>query len=58
MTDGRSTSRELLAAAGPDHATMRDDGLIKAARGETTVDEVLRATQDTEDFAPRTATKS
>jgi hypothetical protein len=28
---------------------MRRDGLLKASRGETTVDEVLRATQDAEE---------
>src|SRR5690606_19491188 len=40
---------EILAAAGPGHVNMRTDGLRKAARGETTVDEVLRATQDVEE---------
>ncbi len=30
--------------------TMRDDGLNKAAAGMTTIEEVLRATQDTEDL--------
>jgi type II secretory ATPase GspE/PulE/Tfp pilus assembly ATPase PilB-like protein len=28
---------------------MRKDGLIKAASGETTVEEVLRSTQDAEE---------
>lgn len=50
ITTGRTGSRDLLTAAGEDHVTMREDGLIKAARGDTTVEEVLRATQDTEDF--------
>jgi type II secretory ATPase GspE/PulE/Tfp pilus assembly ATPase PilB-like protein len=30
--------------------TMRAEGMLKAAAGLTTVEEVLRATQDTEDF--------
>jgi type II secretory ATPase GspE/PulE/Tfp pilus assembly ATPase PilB-like protein len=29
--------------------TMRRDGILKAAEGRTTVDEVLRATQDAEE---------
>lgn len=53
ISDRRTSSRDILAAAGDDHVTMREDGLIKSARGDTTVEEVLRATQDTEDFAPR-----
>jgi type II secretory ATPase GspE/PulE/Tfp pilus assembly ATPase PilB-like protein len=48
ITEGRTAAHELLPTAGPEHATMRTDGLIKASRGDTTVDEVLRATQDTE----------
>lgn len=43
---GKSTPTELLATAGPTHVNMRRDGLLKAAAGLTTVDEVLRATQD------------
>ena len=50
ITERRTSSRDILSAAGEDHVTMREDGLIKAARGDTTVEEVLRATQDTEDF--------
>ncbi|MFG0284820.1 MAG: GspE/PulE family protein [Phycisphaerales bacterium JB039] len=42
----RSGPRELVVAAGARHVTMRRDGLEKAAAGVTTVDEVLRATQD------------
>ncbi len=54
ITEARTEARAVLAAAGPQHATMREDGLLKAARGETTIDEVLRATQDTEEApAPR-----
>src|SRR5439155_21067954 len=48
ITEGRTASYEILATADPSHVTMRHDGLIKAAGGMTTVDEVLRATQDTE----------
>jgi len=46
----RLSAQPLLRIAGPEHETMRRDGLLKAAAGKTTVDEVLRATQDTEDF--------
>jgi type II secretory ATPase GspE/PulE/Tfp pilus assembly ATPase PilB-like protein len=42
----RLNAAELLAALGPSHVTMRRDGLLKAAEGKTTVEEVLRATQD------------
>lgn len=48
ITEGRTAAYEILSTAASDHVTMRQDGLIKAGRGETTVDEVLRATQDTE----------
>ena len=47
ISDGRST--EELASLISDFVTMRDDGLQKAAHGLTTVEEVMRATQDTED---------
>jgi type II secretory ATPase GspE/PulE/Tfp pilus assembly ATPase PilB-like protein len=50
ITERRTSSPELLSAAGPTHVTMRHDGLLKAASGETTVEEVLRATQDTEEM--------
>jgi type IV pilus assembly protein PilB len=53
ITERRTSSRDILSAAGEDHVTMREDGLIKAARGDTTVEEVLRATQDTEDFGAK-----
>jgi type IV pilus assembly protein PilB len=46
ISKGKSTPAELVEAAGPAHVTMRRDGLMKASRGETTVEEVLRATQD------------
>lgn len=42
----RQSSRELQATAAADHVTMRRDGLMKAAEGMTTLEEVLRATQD------------
>ncbi|MBL1216735.1 MAG: type II/IV secretion system protein [Planctomycetes bacterium] len=48
VTDGKST-REILALADESHTTMRVDGLRKAAEGRTTIEEVLRATQDAED---------
>ncbi len=51
ITEHRTSSPELLAAASASHVTMRQDGLYKAAAGETTVEEVLRATQDTEELA-------
>jgi type II secretory ATPase GspE/PulE/Tfp pilus assembly ATPase PilB-like protein len=40
---------ELLALAGSEYRTMRQDGLERAAEGVTTIEEVLRATQDAED---------
>jgi type II secretory ATPase GspE/PulE/Tfp pilus assembly ATPase PilB-like protein len=46
MIAARSGPREVLRAAGAAHVTMRRDGLEKASAGVTTVDEVLRATQD------------
>ncbi len=42
----RLPAHELLRTAAGDHVAMRKDGLIKAAQGLTTVEEVLRATQD------------
>lgn len=42
---------ELRAALGSNYRTMRDDGIDKAIDGLTTIEEVLRATQDTEDMA-------
>ena len=38
------------ALVGDGFHNMRDDGLAKAAAGLTTIEEVLRATQDTEDL--------
>ncbi len=48
ITGGRTSTPELLATAN-NHITMRRDGLLKASAGLTTVDEVLRATQDAEE---------
>jgi type II secretory ATPase GspE/PulE/Tfp pilus assembly ATPase PilB-like protein len=42
---------ELKAMLDPDFVTMRQDGMLKVAQGITTVEEVLRATQDVEDFS-------
>lgn len=41
---------ELSAILGNSYTNMRTDGLVKAAAGRTTIEEVLRATQDTDDF--------
>lgn len=45
----RMSAQALVKAAGPAHVTMRRDGLEKAARGLTLVDDVLRVTQDAEE---------
>ena len=50
ISENRPTS-ELSDLAGPTYRTMRRDGVEKAARGLTTIEEVLRATQDAEDSA-------
>jgi type II secretory ATPase GspE/PulE/Tfp pilus assembly ATPase PilB-like protein len=47
----RKGTRDILACAGPEHMSMRSDGVEKASHGVTTIEEVLRATQDAEDFA-------
>ncbi len=41
---------ELVTLLGDNFKTMREDGITKALEGSTTIDEVLRATQDAEDF--------
>ncbi|CAN5814083.1 type II secretion system ATPase GspE [soil metagenome] len=46
VSAGRSTPAQILAVASSAHVSMRRDGLLKASRGLTTVEEVLRATQD------------
>jgi len=40
----------LKSILGDDYVTMRRDGVEKAAAGLTTVDEVLRATQDVDEL--------
>ncbi len=45
----RMGTQELMRTVGPEFMTMRRDGMLKAAAGETTVDEVLRATQDSDE---------
>ena len=50
ISENRPTN-ELLPLAGESYRTMRSDGLNKAAQGLTTIEEVMRATQDTEDFS-------
>ncbi|MGP1347851.1 MAG: GspE/PulE family protein [Phycisphaerales bacterium] len=42
----RRSAQGMLALAGADHITMRGDGMRKAAAGLTTIEEVLRTTQD------------
>jgi type II secretory ATPase GspE/PulE/Tfp pilus assembly ATPase PilB-like protein len=39
---------DIAAAAPPDHHPMREDGYRKAAEGVTTLEEVIRVTQDTQ----------
>ncbi|MBM4111832.1 MAG: type II/IV secretion system protein [Phycisphaerae bacterium] len=43
------TVLELRTLVDSDFVTMRGDGIAKAAQGVTTIEEVLRATQDVED---------
>ena len=43
------TTLELREMVDQDFQSMRDDGMLKAAAGLTTIDEVLRATQDIDD---------
>ena len=44
----RATATEIAAVAPKDHHPMREDGFRKAAEGITTLEEVLRVTQDTQ----------
>ncbi len=46
---------DILGEAHETHLRMRTDGLIKAAAGRTTIEEVLRATQDAEEELKMTA---
>lgn len=48
VSSNQNSSR-LRDHVGNDFLNMRDDGMIKAAQGFTTVSEVLRATQDVDD---------
>ena len=41
---------ELRKTLGDDFVSMREDGIRKAIEGLTTPEEVLRATQDVDDF--------
>jgi type II secretory ATPase GspE/PulE/Tfp pilus assembly ATPase PilB-like protein len=45
-------AQDLAKLADEEFRTMRQDGLEKAISGLTTIEEVLRATQDAEDVAP------
>jgi type IV pilus assembly protein PilB len=49
ISEGRSTI-ELRGLLGDDFVSMREDGVRKAIEGVTTPAEVLRATQDVDDF--------
>jgi type II secretion system protein E len=44
----RATANEIIDATGPDRRSMRQDGLRRATDGVTTIEEVLRVTQDTQ----------
>jgi len=50
ISEGRN-AQDLTRLAPPSHVTMRRDGLMKASNGLTTVEAVLRSTQDTEEGA-------
>jgi type IV pilus assembly protein PilB len=45
----RTGAQDLNRIAAPLYTTMRRDGVVKAAQGLTTVEEVLRATQDADE---------
>ncbi len=45
-----ASSNEIRDVAKNEFVTMRQDGLLRAAEGETTIAEVLRATQDADDL--------
>ena len=47
----RANAQDLAKLLGPGFVTMRRDGVMKAAEGLTTVEEVLRATQDADEGA-------
>jgi type II secretory ATPase GspE/PulE/Tfp pilus assembly ATPase PilB-like protein len=48
ISEGMSTADLMTLTAGT-FMTMREDGMIKAAQGLTTINEVLRATQDSQE---------
>lgn len=48
ISDCRAAA-ELIEIIGTNYTTMRQDGMRKAADGLTTIEEVLRATQDTDE---------
>jgi type IV pilus assembly protein PilB len=58
ITDGRTSRPEIIRTAAAGHVSMRQDGVIKAAQGLTTIEEVLRATQDADDISDRNAAKA
>lgn len=47
-TASRATAGEIASVAPGDHQPMREDGYMRAAAGITTLEEVLRVTQDTQ----------
>jgi type IV pilus assembly protein PilB len=47
----RANSQDLVRTLGPGYVNMRRDGILKAAEGLSTVEEVLRATQDADEGA-------
>jgi len=47
----RASAIEMAKQVQPGFITMRRDGVMKAVSGETSIEEVLRATQDAEDAA-------
>lgn len=53
ITEGRTSRNEILRTAAASHVSMRADGVIKASQGFTTIEEVLRATQDAEDLGTK-----
>ncbi len=50
-----ANAMEMAKHVQPEFVTMRRDGVMKAAMGQTTVEEVLRATQDAEESVPAAA---
>jgi len=45
----RASTQALLKTVGPEFVSMRRDGLMKAAQGQTTIEQVLGATQDADE---------